>query len=42
LFEKEPHYVLEFLNGVLAGGKFQNHIIKPSSKAEISKYSFCN
>ncbi len=44
LFEKEPHYVLEFLEDVLAKRKFQNHIVKPSTKKETanSQYSFCN
>ena len=44
LFEKEPKYVLEFLKDVLAGKKFQNHIVEPATtlKKNSSKYSFCN
>ena len=44
LFEKEPQYILAFLNDVLAGRKFQNHTIVPTGKKnDISAaYKFCD
>lgn len=44
LFEKEEHIVLGFLDGVLAGKKFQDHTIIPTGKKneKSAAYSFCD
>ena len=44
LFEKEPQYILAFLNDVLEGKKFQNHaIVATGKKNDISAaYKFCD
>jgi len=44
LFEKEPQYILAFLNDVLAGKKFQNHAMVPTGKKNeiASAYKFCD
>ncbi|MCV9929033.1 alpha/beta hydrolase fold domain-containing protein [Flavobacterium sp. LS1R49] len=44
LFGKEPDYVLDFINNVIAKRKFESHITIPSAKKSegLSQYSFCN
>ncbi|MBF7090432.1 alpha/beta hydrolase [Flavobacterium sp. ALJ2] len=44
LFEKEPDYVLDFINDVIAKRKFESHIIISNTKKlkEPSQYLFCN
>jgi len=44
LFEKDQHYILEFLNDVLAKKKFQNHVIIPTGKKndKSAAYKFCD
>ncbi|WP_343695378.1 alpha/beta hydrolase [Flavobacterium sp.] len=42
LFHDGQQYVLDFVNDVLKGKKFESHIIVPSKKKDLSgKYSFC-
>jgi predicted esterase len=44
LFDKEPIYILNFLNDVIAGKKFQSHIIIPTGKKDEKSavYKFCD
>jgi len=44
LFEKEPQYVVSFLNDIVAGKKMQSHTIIPTGKkSELSAaYKFCD
>ncbi|MCV9934160.1 alpha/beta hydrolase fold domain-containing protein [Flavobacterium sp. LS1R47] len=44
LFGKEPDYVLDFINNVIAKRKFESHIIIPNTKKseDLSQYPFCN
>jgi len=44
LFEKEPQYILSFLNDVLAGKKFQKHEMFPTGKKndKSAAYRFCD
>lgn len=44
LFEKEPQPILNFLNDVLAGKKFQNHTIVQTGKRndKSATYKFCD
>jgi len=44
LFEKDQQYILNFLNDVIAGKKFQNHVIIPTGKKndKSTAYKFCD
>ena len=41
LFHDGKQYVLDFVNDVLKGKKFQSHLIVPTDKKGNGKYLFC-
>ena len=41
LFHDRKQYVLDFVNDVLKGKKFQSHLIVPTDKKGNGKYLFC-